>query len=130
MKTRPLTFAQACARYPHRFTMTHVPQWAHMPMENGRFYAPQYRDCIEWYEKTRFPGEAGIPTNSDYCHSTGQSWPLGRSLAEPYRAAPTLDAIAEAAAEAAILADTAPAHAREFWRRLAGSLRKAATVPR
>lgn len=38
--------------------------------------------------------------------------------------------IAEAATEAASLADTAPAHAREFWRRLAGSLRKAATVPR
>lgn len=40
------------------------------------------------------------------------------------------DAIAEAAAEAANLANTAPAHAREFWRRLAGSLRKAATIPR
>lgn len=45
-------------------------------------------------------------------------------------AAPTRDAIAEAAAEAANLANTAPAHAREFWRRLAGSLRKAATIPR
>lgn len=44
--------------------------------------------------------------------------------------APTRDVIAEAATEAASLADTAPAHAREFWRRLAGSLRKAATVPR
>lgn len=40
------------------------------------------------------------------------------------------DVFAEAAIEAAMLADTAPAHAREFWRRLAGSLRKAATVPR
>lgn len=130
MKARPLTFAQACARYPHRFTMSHVPQWAHKPMENGRFYAPQYRDCLEWYEKTKFPGEAGNPANSDHCHAAGQSWPLGQSLAEPYRAAPTRDAIAEAATEAASLSDTAPAHAREFWRRLAGSLRKAATVPR
>lgn len=44
--------------------------------------------------------------------------------------APAHDTMAKAAAEAAILADTAPAHAREFWRRLAGSLRKAATIPR
>ena len=54
----------------------------------------------------------------------------GPILRDARRALAEYDAIAEAATEAASLADTAPAHAREFWRRLAGSLRKAATVPR
>lgn len=40
------------------------------------------------------------------------------------------DTIADAAADAAKYAETAPAEAQEFWRRLAGSLRKAATIPR
>jgi len=75
--------AQACARYPHRYTMTYVPAWARNP-QAGKFYAPQYRDCSEWYASTLFPGEGGIPRNEKYCQSNGQTWPLGQWLDKPF----------------------------------------------
>lgn len=83
---RPITLQQAQARYPHRFTMEHVPKWAREPMSDGRYYAPQYRSDAEWYANTRFPGEGGIENQCRYCESHAQTWPLGTSLAAPYRA--------------------------------------------
>ena len=77
---RSISFAQACEQYPHRFTMTHVPTWARRVRNDGTFYAPQYRDCREWYENTKFPGEHGISTRSRYCESSGETWPLGLVL--------------------------------------------------
>jgi hypothetical protein len=84
MKKRPISFANACAQYVHRYTLEHTPQWAKSPCEgNGRFYAPQYRSDREWYEATRFPGEAGISRKDDHCQSNGQTWPLGQWLHQP-----------------------------------------------
>lgn len=89
MPHRP-SLATARQQYPHRYTMEHIPQWARKPAPNGRFYAPQYRTDAEWYANCRFPGEAGIPRNRDYCESGDQSWPLGQWLdmaPPPYPAA-------------------------------------------
>ena len=88
--SRVISLADACARYPHRFTMEHVPAWAYASMQDGRFYAPQYRSDREWYENTQFPGEIrdglSLPKRSPHCHSTGQTWPLGKWLDRPYAA--------------------------------------------
>jgi hypothetical protein len=81
---RPITLATARAQYVHRFTLEHVPAWAYKPCEgNGRYYAPQYRTDAEWYERTSFPGENGVPRREDHCESTGATWPLGQWLNKP-----------------------------------------------
>lgn len=83
-----LSFQQACDQYPHRFTCTHVPRWALDRRPDGSFYAPQFRDCREWYENTKFPGEPGhidYPRKVKYCYTTGQTWPVGQSLKAPFR---------------------------------------------
>ena len=83
MQTRKLSFETACRRYVHRFTGTHVPQWARTIRDDGAFYAPQYRDCREWYENTVFPGEPGYPEymeRTGSCFSSSPSWPFGQSL--------------------------------------------------
>jgi|SRR5580700_298042 hypothetical protein len=82
---RKVSFEQACARFVHRYTMDHVPQWARRVRENGSFYAPQFASDREWYERTIFPGEPGVHGNSSHCYTSGQTWPLGQSLARPYR---------------------------------------------
>lgn len=83
---RPITFEQAKSRYVHRFTMQHIPAWAREVREDGSYYAPQYRSDKEWYELTKFPGEDGIPKREKFCQSNGQTWPLGKSLANPFKA--------------------------------------------
>lgn len=81
---RKISFEQAKARYPHRYTLEHVPEWAKTPMNNGKYYAPHYRTCREWYENTRFPGEPDGPSaRSRWCMSVSQSWPLGETLDAP-----------------------------------------------
>lgn len=83
MKT--ISFEQAKAAYVHRFTMEHIPQWAKKPMDNGKYYAPQYTSDREWYDNTLFPPHAfSISKRDTSCHSTNQSWPLGKSLDRPY----------------------------------------------
>lgn len=81
---RALTFEQAKARYPHRYTMEHVPAWARRQCNNGKYYAPQYATDAEWYEKTKFPGESPLCFRGD-CYSGDQSWPLGQWLEQPYK---------------------------------------------
>jgi hypothetical protein len=82
---RPITFEQARAQYPHRYTMEHIPDWARKLCDGtGKYYAPQYRSDAEWYANTHFPGEHGIPHKSKYCNSNGQTWPLGDWLDAPY----------------------------------------------
>jgi len=78
------SFNQAKARYSHRFTCEHVPAWAREPRPDGRFYAPQYETCRQWYEATRFPGEPGLHGNSRHCLSGSPTWPLGTALDAPY----------------------------------------------
>lgn len=82
--SRPLTLAQAQARYVHRFTADHVPAWARVQRDDGSYYAPQYASDAEWYNATRFPGEGGIPSRACHCESSGQTWPLGQSLPAPF----------------------------------------------
>lgn len=83
--TRKLSFEQAKAKYVHRYTMEHVPQWAKEPAPNGKHYAPQYSTDREWYDNTFFPGENGIEANDRHCRSDKQSWPLGQWLDTPYK---------------------------------------------
>lgn len=78
------SFEQACARYPHRYTMEHVPAWARQSAPNGKFYAPQFRSDREWYEATKFHGESDFATRK-HCYTSGQTWPLGQWLDKPYR---------------------------------------------
>jgi hypothetical protein len=76
-----LSFRDACARYPHRFTMDHVPAWASVERPDGSFYAPQWASDREWYAATTFPGEPGLHGNAKHCASGPCTWPLGQALA-------------------------------------------------
>ena len=86
------SFAQACARYIHRFTMEHVPAWAaRRPCDDGGdatwYYAPQFLSDREWYDNTVFPSEpehSAISKRDTSCYTTGQTWPLGQHLAARY----------------------------------------------
>lgn len=83
MKTasKKLSFKDACAQYVHRFTMEHVPTWARQQREDGSYYAPQFRTDREWYENTVFPPQNGL---RKYCTTSGETWPLGKSLNKPF----------------------------------------------
>lgn len=84
---RGLTFEQACSRYVNRFTMTHVPSWAEFPLTYGKFYAPSYRNCREWYENTIFPEEMDKEMKKlmgKDCQSRNHSFPLGQFLEACY----------------------------------------------
>lgn len=85
MKTDKIAFNEACAKYVHRFTMEHVPQWASEQREDGTYYAPHYRSDREWYDNTLFPPHEFTMSKKDTsCHSTNQTWPLGKALDKPY----------------------------------------------
>ena len=77
--TRPLSFAEACARYPHRYTVDHIPAHVRNRQPNGLFLAPQYASDREWYDRTLFNGESPL-ADASYCHSVNQSWPFGQWL--------------------------------------------------
>lgn len=83
--SRP-SFIDAKYQYPHRYTMEHMPYWAKKRSDNGKFYAPQYRTDLEWYENTIFPGEVGCLFD-DACYSKNHSWPIGLWLDEPFNGA-------------------------------------------
>lgn len=87
--TRP-TFEKAKLQYVHRFTLDHVPAWAREQREDGTYYAPHFASDREWYDNTIFPGEPGHPDNQTghyrpkSCYTTGQTWPLGQALEQPF----------------------------------------------
>jgi hypothetical protein len=88
--TRILSFEQAKAQYPHRYTMDHIPAWSrdglwHPGAGALRFYAPQFRSDREWYDNTLFPGEGHVSRRERYCFTSNQSWPLGQWLPQPFR---------------------------------------------
>ena len=72
---RKLTLAQACAQYPHRYTLDHIPQWARKAMANGSYPAPQYASDAEWYHLATFPGESGCHGNCKHMISGSPTWP-------------------------------------------------------
>jgi hypothetical protein len=88
--SRP-TFKEACATYVHRFTMEHVPEWTQRPAPNGTYYAPHFETDREWYANTVFPSETDHPdhalTSRNHCYTSGETWPLGRSLPSAYQKA-------------------------------------------
>jgi hypothetical protein len=82
---RPISFENACKKYPNRFTMEHIPFWAGKPIEENKYYAPQFRTDLEWYDNTKFFNEPGWEgPNKEYCHTIGETWPLGLFLHKPY----------------------------------------------
>lgn len=82
---RPISFSEACVKYPHRFTCEHVPAHASdISGDSYRYYAPQYLDDREWYERTIFPGECGLSPRESHCMSSQQTWPMGQWLLAPY----------------------------------------------
>jgi hypothetical protein len=80
-----LPFSLACCFYVNRYTMQHVPDWALVPLPNGKFPAPHFRSDAEWYANTVFPGEPGHWGTRRECFSTGQTWPKGQWLDKPYK---------------------------------------------
>ena len=82
---RKKSFEQACREYPNRYTMEHVPAWARSPNRNGGYYAPQFTSDREWYEHTRFRGEEGWIGTGTQCYTSGETWPLGTWLQQPYQ---------------------------------------------
>lgn len=87
--SRLISFEQAKAQYIHRYTLEHVPAWSRTPVtlpgQPLRFYAPQFRSDREWYDNTLFPGEGHVGKREQHCFTTGQTWPLGQWLSEPFR---------------------------------------------
>lgn len=71
--------------------MDHVPAWSRQPVDmtiDGKgpsYYAPQFASDREWYENTKFKGEAGWLGVGDDCYTSGQTWPLGHWLDKPFR---------------------------------------------
>lgn len=84
---RPSVKRDVLERFIHRFTMDHVPQWALKMREDGTYYAPQFRSDEEWLSntvvRTRKDGE--LDGRFSACETRNATWPLGQSLAEPYR---------------------------------------------
>lgn len=88
--SRVISFEEAKRRYPHRFTMEHVPVWAReRPCDRGglisKYYAPQHRTDREWYDNTLFPGEGFVGKREKHCFVIRHSFPLGMWLDQPYR---------------------------------------------
>lgn len=77
------SFELACRTFTNRYTMEHVPQWAREKQHEGKYYAPHFRTDAEWYAATLFFGESELATKN-ICHTTGQTWPLGRWLDKPF----------------------------------------------
>ena len=80
-----MTFEEAKRFYVNRYTMEHVPGWVDQPRSTPdgiKYYAPQYRTDREWYDNTLFP--PNNPYHSKDCHSSNQTWPLGKWLGKPF----------------------------------------------
>lgn len=86
---RRLPFSEAKSRYTNRYTGEHRPLWALSPAPNGKFYAPQFRNDAEWYANTTFPGDhnhQAAYVGDTACHTSGETWPLGKWLEAPFNA--------------------------------------------
>lgn len=80
---RPISLEEAKGLYIHRFTCEHVPAWAMAQSFHNRYPAPQYATDQEWYDNTAFKGEHAMAT-ATHCYSLNMTWPLGRTLDEPF----------------------------------------------
>jgi hypothetical protein len=84
MNERIISFKSACSEYENRYTMEHVPAWAKIKCENGKFYAPQFASDKEWYDSTLFPGESFVGEKEVHCFTQNQTWPIGNWLDRVY----------------------------------------------
>lgn len=70
--------------YCHRYTRTHVPNWARVPRADGTPYPVQFASDEEWLANTRFA--VGIHGDLDHrvrsCHSS-PTWPDNPELRRP-----------------------------------------------
>lgn len=83
--SRPLTLEKACAKYPHRFTMEHVPRWALKPCArgDGNYPGPHFITDCQWYEASEFLGE-NTTSERKYCRTLKLVHPLGKWLEKPF----------------------------------------------
>ncbi len=67
---------EAKARYVHRFTGEHTPEWARKPRSTGKPWPLQFSDDVDWLAHTYFPvTKAGkLALRPSYCQST-PTWP-------------------------------------------------------
>ena len=75
---------QALARYPHRFTRDHKPDWATGEWKDGKPYPVQFDSDADWLANTFFPitvkGE--FSRREKYCESH-PTWPDNPELRTP-----------------------------------------------
>lgn len=73
--------------YVHRFTMEHTPAWAMNAIKGNCYYAPQYRSDAEWLANSTFviKKNGSLDQRVHSCLSSGQTWPCGQWLDQPYR---------------------------------------------
>lgn len=69
------------ARYVHRFTGEHKPQWATKPWKDGQAYPVQHATDAEWLQNTRFHVRANGELDDRFksCESN-PTWPLNPEL--------------------------------------------------
>lgn len=68
--------ARVLGAYVHRFTRTHVPNWARKPRPNGAAYNVQFEDDTDWLAHTRFwvRADGRLDNRADHCESN-PTWP-------------------------------------------------------
>jgi len=66
----------ALNRFVHRYTRDHIPQWAKIPRDNGKFYPMQFASDTDWLEHTVFwiTAKGELSNRHNYCQST-PTWP-------------------------------------------------------
>ena len=76
----PTQQRQALARFVHRFTADHVPQWAGERRPDGTRYMVQFADDADWLAHTEFAMTAAgrFDERVRYCRST-PTWPHGQA---------------------------------------------------
>ena len=72
---------EALARFVHRFTGDHRPQWARNPRPDGSPYPLQFKDDADWLASTRFyvRKDGGLSERHRFCESS-PTWPNNPEL--------------------------------------------------
>ncbi len=68
--------AEVLARFTHRFTQQHTPQWA-----KGTNYKPQFKDDADWLANSYFPvkRDGRLDARHTSCRSN-PTWPEGKGV--------------------------------------------------
>ncbi len=78
------TQRNARARFVHRFTGEHKPDWAYKPRSDGSLYPVQFKDDWDWLCGTLFcvKADGTLSDKTNYCESK-PSWPDNPELRKP-----------------------------------------------